>query len=125
MCAMLKRRRSRSLVSLLAVLALLVCQAAAVTQARPLQTVDGIDASVGCHPVGSHEGDSGKTSHTPCDSAQTVGDYLKIQAAGAAVLPPSLAINAPMAALACTRAPPVALAGAPPPLRLLHCRLRN
>ena len=122
---MLKRRNSRWLVSLLAVVALLVCQAAAVTQARPV-VAESLQTVGACHVTSGDQGDSGKAVHTSCDSAQTVGDYLKIPLAEAAVLPLALVLADTAARIAPTwPAWSLPLGGAPPPLYLVHGRLLN
>jgi hypothetical protein len=76
--------------------------------------------------VPAEPGHPGKVVHIPCDSAQTVVETFKLPTVTPALLPfAAVLIVAPAHSGAM---PPIlrfAQGGAPPPLHLLHCRLRN
>jgi hypothetical protein len=122
----MSKRRSNSLVACLAALALLLCQAAGLVHGGALDGKVSQQNSAGCHSVPDEHGQPGKTVHVPCDAAQTIGETLKLPTVTPALLPFAAAL--PAAPANASSALPVvhfAHAGAPPPLHLLHCRLRN
>jgi hypothetical protein len=122
----MSKARSDSLVAFLAVLALLLCQTAGLVHGRAPDRTATQETSSGCHGVPAEPGHPGKVVHIPCDSAQTVGETFKLPTVTPALLPfAAVLIVAPAHSGAM---PPIlrfAQGGAPPPLHLLHCRLRN
>jgi hypothetical protein len=120
----MSKRPSNSIVAFIAAVALLLCQAAGVVHGR---TPDGASAQqTGCHGVLDDQGQPGKAAHVPCDAAQPVGETLKLPAVTPVLL--TFAAALPVASVTVSSAPQLrclAHAGAPPPLHLLHCRLRN
>jgi hypothetical protein len=124
--ARMPKRRPNPLVAWCAVLALLLCQAAGLIDARVVDWTVAQPQGGGCHSAAAEDGQSGKTVHIPCDSAQSVGETFKLPS----VTPALLGFAAGL--LVCTAhanlATPflhLAHAGAPPPLHLLYARLRN
>lgn len=126
MGAMFKRRCVRSLVSVLAVLALLMCQAAGLAYARKIDSHGATDNAAGCHSLPEHDGNSGKVVHPSCDSAQVPGDSFKVPPVALSVLPAALTLLDIAPSLTSVKGPPPdRLAGAPPPLRVVQCRFLN
>jgi hypothetical protein len=132
MIAMPTRTITRSAISLIAVTALLLCQAASWAGMRAperLSVGTSLAAIAGaarsCHDLGGSDV-PGNAAPCPCDSAQLPSGEVKFPVFAAAVLDVSFVLHiAPEREL-----PPleVELAhppGVPPPLRLLHCRFRN
>lgn len=122
----MSKARSDSLIGFLAVLALLLCQTAGLVHGRALDWTAGEQSSSACHSIHGEEGQPGKLVHIPCDSAQTVGETFKLPTVTPALL--AFAWTLIVAPAHSTAASPVlhlAQGGAPPPLHLLHCRLRN
>jgi hypothetical protein len=122
----MSKARSDPLVALIAALALLLCQAAGLVHARAPDGAVTQETSSGCHGVPVEPGQPGKVVHIPCDSAQTVGEIFKLPAVTPALLPFAAAlVLAPAHAAAMAPVLHLVQGGAPPPLHLLHCRLRN
>jgi hypothetical protein len=122
----MSKARSNTLVAFFAVLALLLCQTAGLVHGRALDWTAGEQSSSACHSIPGEEGQPGKLVHIPCDTAQTVGETFKLPTVTPALLPFAAALIVGPAHSGV--APPVlqlAQGGAPPPLHLLHCRLRN
>jgi hypothetical protein len=123
----MSKARSNSLVAFLAVLALLLCQTAGLVHGRALVWTAGEQNSSACHSIPGEDGQPGKLVHIPCDTAQTVGETFKLPTVTPALLPFAAALIVAPAHSGAN--PPVLLhlaqGGAPPPLHLLHCRLRN
>jgi hypothetical protein len=118
--------RFRSLVAGFAVLALLLCQAAGLVQARAFDWAATQQTGSGCHSVPGEHGEPDKAAHIPCDSAQTVGEVFKLPAVTAVFLTASSSLFlAPANANGTPAVMHLAHAGAPPPLHLLYARLRN
>src|SRR6476620_12192735 len=118
-------RRMKSLVACCAMLALLLCQVVGLVQAHQLYGTAG-DAAFDCHSVPHDDSDSGKAAHSTCESGLTAGEAVKVPAIAPAILPlpaSSFEPSVEPAKPGWTRQ--VAFAGAPPPIHLLHCRLRN
>ena len=118
-------RTRRSVVSLLAIFALLMCQAAWAAHTPSRHFAAGGVAAAGCHSTG--DTDAPQTAAlSPCESAQAPSDAFKLPPVVLAALPSTAAfVSEPSGRCEWSRlklAPP---AGAPPPLRLLHCKLRN
>jgi hypothetical protein len=123
----MKRGRStRAVVALLTAALLLLCQSAAAARACQVGAVSE-DVAAGAAPC--HLASDGELPHqsrpSPCDSAQPASDTFKPTVSLAADLP---ALTAPVRqpakiveSFSCIVAP--GASGAPPPLRLLHCRL--
>jgi hypothetical protein len=122
----MSRGRLNSLVACFATLALLLCQAAGLVHARTVEQLEIQANAPACHSVSREHGNPGKALHIPCDSAQSVGETFKLPAVTPALLGFILAFTAAWTPV--TTTPPVlhlVHAGAPPPPRLLHCRLLN
>jgi hypothetical protein len=122
----MSKARSDSLVAILTVLALLLCQTAGLVHGRAPAWTATQESSTGCHGVPAEPGQPGKIVHIPCDSAQTVGEAFKLPSVTPALLPFAAAlILAPAHSGAMPPILQLAQGGAPPPPHLLHCRLRN
>jgi hypothetical protein len=122
----MSKARSDWLVAFVAVLALLLCQTAGLVHGRALDGTAGEQSGGACHSIPAEDGQPGKLVHIPCDSAQTVGETFKLPTVTPALLPFAAALIVAPAHSGSN--PPVlhlAQGGAPPPLHLLHCRLRN
>jgi len=118
-------RRMKSLVAFFAVVALLLCQAVGLVQARQLDRT-AADSAAACHSIPDEQGHPGKAVHVACDSGPTAAEAVKLPAIAPVILPVAPAFfEQPAPPGAAGWAMPVAFAGAPPPLHLLHCRLRN
>jgi hypothetical protein len=120
-------RRTKSLVACCAVVALLLCQAVGLVYGHQVDR-SAVENVVGaCHSIpADDQGDSGKGVHAACDSGLTAAEAAKLPAVTLAVLPLAVAfVEQPAQLDHPGRAMPVAFAGAPPPIHLLHCCLRN
>jgi hypothetical protein len=118
-------RRMKSLVACCAMLALLLCQAVGLAQAHQLGGSAG-DAASGCHAVPHDGSDSGKAAHSTCESGLTAGEAVKVPAIAPAILSlPASSFEQQVKPGKPGWTRQVAFAGAPPPIHLLHCRLRN
>ena len=120
-------KSARIAVALFAVLALIVCEGAWATHAygRYVAVNPGASVPAGCHMSGDSDvPDSAALS--PCDSAQAPSDFFHLPAVTLAVVAVSFIVPA-AAGPACSPRDTALrpLSGAPPPLHLLHCRLRN
>ena len=132
MMIMPTRNAARSAISLIAVVALLFCQAvwAGVLPSERLAVgmshAFGVEvAAPTCHDLGGTDV-PGNAALSPCDSGQLPSDEVKLPvfAAGALVVAIAMSIaSAPETPS--HRVELVHPAGVPPPLRLLHCRFRN
>lgn len=122
-------RPVRSLVALFTLAALLFCHTATATQAY-LASPAGSGAAAAvppCHgPAGDAELPLGYAP-SPCESAQAVGDRVQPVVTAVLLLPARVADfefpETPCLTPAAHRI--TGVAGAAPPLHLLHCRLRN
>ena len=123
----MSKRRSNPLVAWCAVLALLLCQAAGLVDARALDWTVIQTHGGGCHSATAEDGQPGKAFHVPCDAAQSVGETFKLPSVMPALLPfaAGLLLAAAVDTTRATPLLPLAHAGAPPPLHLLYARLRN
>ena len=125
---MLLRKTGRAVTAMLAIVALLLCEAAWATHAYGRyagQFGAAVPATGGCHsPDGPNSPDSATPS--PCESAQAPSDFFHIPPVTLAAIFSSVPLAAePCAAHDRRGVALTPLAGAPPPLHLLHCRLRN
>ena len=130
MASMFLSKSAKSLVALITVIALLSCHAAFASQAGKVSTAS---AALTADIVRCHAAEDDTDTHrgaalpAPCDSAQAVGDTFKLPQVAITELPVLLtALEQPWTSIALPpRLTDTGLAGASPPLRLLHCRLRN
>ena len=132
MMIMPTRNAARSAISLIAVLALLFCQAvwagmlASERLAVGMSHAFGVEAAAPtCHDLGGTDLPL-NAAPSPCDSAQLPSDEVRVPAFAAGALVVALA----MSVASESEAPPHRVelahpAGVPPHLRLLHCRFRN
>ena len=122
-------RPVRSFVALFTLATLLFCHTATATQAY-LASPAGSDAAAAvppCHgPAGDAEVPLGYVP-SPCESALAVGDRVQPVVTAVLLLPARVADFEFPAALCVAPAAHriTGVAGAAPPLHLLHCRLRN
>ena len=132
MMTMPTRRAARSAISLIAMVALLLCQAVWAGILPPGRLAVGMShtfeaeaAAPTCHNLGGTDV-PGNAAPSPCDSAQLPSDEVKLPvfAAGALVVAIAMSI-ASEPETPSHRVELVHPAGVPPPLRLLHCRFRN
>lgn len=119
---------ARAIVAMLALFTLLLCEAAWATHAYARYAATSgaaMPAGGGCHvPDGPAAPDGAMP--TPCESAQAPSDFFHLPPVTLTAM--FVSVASPTAACAACDRPGVALtplAGAPPPLRLLHCRFRN
>ena len=122
----MSRWPSNSIVAWIATIALLLCQAAGVVHGRAPDGNAAQQSNASCHGPADAHGQPDKTVHVPCDTAQTVGETLKLPT----ITPVLLTFAAALTVVSATvsTAPPLtclAHGGAAPPLHLLHCRLLN
>jgi hypothetical protein len=130
MMPMPSRKAARSLVSLIAVVSLLLCQAVWAGVVGPGRLSIGVGSTAGaaapsCHdPAGTDV--PGTAAPSPCDIAQLPSDEVRLTVFAAAVLVVAFVMR--FASEHPTRLNRSGLAhpaGIPPPLRLLHCIFRN
>jgi hypothetical protein len=130
-------RSARALVAIVTAFTLLTCHAAFAFQlghrslnppasdmeAHGAAAADGMEPAH-CHAA-DHNGDGSVRS--PCDSATAIGEPLKIPTVSLVGWAPYAVVLdlSTMGLSVPARAPPAILAGAPPPLHLLHCRFLN
>jgi hypothetical protein len=131
MIAMPIRKAARSAVSIIAIGALLLCQAAWAGMRAPerlmaaIGQVSNAPAAASCHDLGGSDTPQ-HAAPSPCESAQLPSDDSKMPVLAPMVLDVLYALHlAPL-----HESPPADIqlarpAGLPPPLRLLHCRFRN
>lgn len=120
-------RSSKSVVALLTGALLLLCQTVLAARGCQAEVAHaGVAAgALPCHIAAAGGDVPDGSPPTPCDSAKAVGDTFKPAFAAAADLPVlSIPAHEPQRTFQ-SFLPRLALAtsGAPPPLRLLHCRL--
>lgn len=130
MTVMPKRRAARSAISLIAVVALLLCQATWAGMRAPQRMALGMHAAgftlaPSCHDLGDSDVPA-NAAPSPCDSAQLPSDEIKPPVFAAAALDVAFVVfSAPERHSWPARVELAHPAGVPPPLRLLHCRFRN
>ena len=132
MMTMPTRRAARSAISLIAMVALLLCQAVWAGILPPGRLAVGMShtfeaeaAAPTCHNLGGTDV-PGNAAPSPCDSAQLPSDEVKPPVVASAVMiVASLLLFAPESEALHHRIELAHPAGVPPPLRLLHCRFRN
>jgi hypothetical protein len=132
MMIMPTRNAARSAISLIAVVALLFCQAVwagmlpSERLAAGMSHAFGVEAAAPtCHDLGGTDV-PGNAAPSPCDSAQLPSDEVKLPVVASAVMVvASLLLIAPEFESLPLRIELAHPAGVPPPLRLLHCRFRN
>ena len=130
MVPMPTRKAARSLVSLVAVVSLLLCQAVWAGVVSPGRLAVGADSASGaaapsCHnPVDTDT--QGTATPGPCDIAQLPSDDVRLTGFAAAVLVVAFVVRfGSKRPTPPDRAGLAHPAGVPPPLRLRHCTFRN
>ncbi len=130
MATMLRKKAIRRSVSFAALVALLLCQAAWAAGWPARHFAGGAEGAAvvafgGCHDL-SGTGLPDNAAPSPCDSAQLPSDAFKVP------LFASLALGTPIAFLTGAPTDPPLIdfelahpSGAPPPARLLYCKLLN
>ena len=118
-------KSTRAIVALIAIFSLLACQAAWASHVSSwyFAAVDeAAGAVIGCHGPGDTDIPENVGS-SPCESAQAPSDAFKVPPAVLAALTDATLCTAheSRAPLEISTGIP-AVAGAPPPLHLLHCR---
>jgi hypothetical protein len=120
-------RHSSSLVARITLVALLFCHGLALANAS-VGGDTGITsaAAVGdCHSVAS-DPETPRSATNACDLAQAASEAFQLPVVTLPVLFTAVGAQFEIAGgVPAIRTSPVATSGAPPPLHLLHCRLRN
>jgi len=126
---MLMKKSTRTAISVLALFSLLLCQATwagALATQRLAATASGVlGLAPSCHDLGSSNVPD-NAAPSPCDSAQLPGDSHKISVFDSSAPAVPIAIVDPAESDSGRVEPEfIHRAGAPPPLRLLLCKLLN
>ena len=121
-------KSTRAIVALVALVSLLACQA--VWSSHASARLFAATGAAAITPVGCHSaGDPVVPEHSaprPCDSAQAPSDAYKLPILSFVALPiPAVAVEVPVPELRLAGLDLRPLAGAPPPVRLLHCKFLN
>ena len=126
---MIFARSARTSIALITLAALLLCSAVSTVQAGHGGVAGGDLASGGTayRQAAADGSDSEGPAGTCCDSAQAITEPFRLSSdPPAAVVALAVAFEAPCATFESSLHPvSVPFSGAPPPLHLLHCRLRN
>ena len=129
MAAMIFTRSARISIALITLAALLLCSAVGTVQAghRGVAAGDLASGETAYRHAAADDSNSEGSAGTCCDSAQVVTEAFKLSSdAPTAVAAFPAAFEAPCAIFESSlHAVSVPFSGAPPPLHLLHCRLRN
>jgi hypothetical protein len=127
MPVMFLSRLSSSLVARITLVALLFCHGLALANAS-VGGDTGITSAVAvgdCHSVAS-DAETPRSTTNACDLAQAASEAFQLPVVTLPVLFTAGGAQFEIAGgIPAIRTSPVAPAGAPPPLHLLHCRLRN
>ena len=125
---MLLTKTARSVIALVAIFTLLMCEGAWAAHEARYAAASGTHmaaTAAGCHAPGDSDIPAG-AGPTPCESAQAPIDFYHVPAVILTVVAFAFALSdEACAAHHLTGVTLTPFAGAPPPLHLVHCRLRN